>query len=171
MDNSTDQILQYDFDRSIGYLVCSTAHAMETALNDELQQQGITFRQWQVLACLALMGESSQTDIALLLGIEKATLGGVLERMERDGWIRRSSCSGDRRKRLVQATERVKPVWEKMAHCARRVRRRAVAGIRPADLNIAWNVLERIRENLRGLGAGSRRNRNGRSKLGERAKV
>lgn len=142
------QIIEYDFERSIGYLVCCTSQALQNALNVELREQGITFRQWQVLACIALLGEPTQTQIADRLGIETATLVGVLDRMERDGWIGRYPCPADRRKKIIRATEQVRPVWEKMARCGRRVRQRASRGISASDLAIVWRVLERVQENL-----------------------
>jgi MarR family transcriptional regulator for hemolysin len=142
-------VIRYDFDESIGYLVCTTSLALQKALNDELRSQGITFRQWQVLACLALMGEEvSLADIADRLGLESATLVGVLDRMERDGWIRRVPCPNDRRKKWIQSTRQVIPVWDRMVECARRVRDRATDGIPAGDLKTAWRVLETVQSNL-----------------------
>ena len=142
-------MIEYDFEQSIGYLVCSTSQAFQNALNEELRVQGITFRQWQVLACLALLGESaSQAEIADLLRIERATLVGVLDRMERDGWIARRPCPDDRRKKRVRPTRQVKSVWRTMVGCAHRVRNRAIEGIDEEEYRIAWRVIERMRENL-----------------------
>lgn len=143
-------VLEYDFDQSIGYVICNAWQALNHALNDELSAQGITFRQWQVLACLALMQEASQGDIADRLGIENATLVGVLDRMERDGWIRRHPCPNDRRKKLIRATRKVEPVWAKMVQCAHRVRQRATSGVDPEDFATACAVLRRIQQNLDG---------------------
>src|SRR5690554_203091 len=97
-----------------------------------------------------MMGEASQGDIADRLGIESATLVGVLDRMERDGWIRRHPCVTDRRKKLIRGTARVKGVWKKMVDCAHRVRSRAIDGIDPADYQTVWKVLQRIQSNLQG---------------------
>ena len=141
-------MIEYDFEQSLGYIVCTTAKAIETALNDELRAHGITFRQWQVLACVALLGEPAQGDIASRLGIDDATLVGVLDRMERDGWIRRLACPTDRRKKIVQATAQVEPTWKTMAECARRVRARAVEGLSPAEQAELWRILGRVQANL-----------------------
>lgn len=142
-------MISYDFDESIGYLIHNASHAIQQTLNEELRTHGITFRQWQVLACLAYFGDNvSQGDIADKLGIESATLVGVLDRMERDGWIRRHPCPTDRRKKLVRTTDRVHPVWELMVDCGHRIRKRATEGINPRDYQVAWKVLQKIRENL-----------------------
>jgi MarR family transcriptional regulator for hemolysin len=142
-------VIQYDFDESFGYLVHNASHAIEQSLNEELRQHGITFRQWQVIACLTLLGENcSQGDIAERLGIEGATLVGVLDRMERDGWIRRHPCATDRRKKIVRVTDKVEPVWATMVECGHKIRRRATKGIEKQDYEIAWRVLEQVLGNL-----------------------
>jgi MarR family transcriptional regulator for hemolysin len=144
-------VLEYDFDQSIGYVICNAWQALQQALNEELSAQGITFRQWQVLACLALMQEAAQGDIAERLGIENATLVGVLDRMERDGWIRRHPCPADRRKKLIRATRKVEPVWAKMVQCAHRVRQRAISGVDAKDFATACEVLRQIQRNLQSI--------------------
>jgi MarR family transcriptional regulator for hemolysin len=98
------RMLQYEFEQSLGYWICSTSHAFRRALNAELEKQGITFRQWEVLAWIAFEGELSQVELADRLGIEAPTLVGILDRMERDGWLDRYSCPSDRRRKRIRAT-------------------------------------------------------------------
>src|SRR5438309_7039654 len=97
-------MLQYDFENSIGYWIFAAAHELARALNEELAAHGITFRQWEVLALLSLKGEQSQSELAERMRIEAPTLVGVLDRMERDGWILRALDATDRRKKLIRPT-------------------------------------------------------------------
>ena len=99
-------MLQYDWDHSIGYWIVLTANSVRRALNAELAQQGITMRQWEVLASLALGGELSQSELAERLGIEAPTLVGILDRMERDGWLERYACPQDRRRKRIRCTDK-----------------------------------------------------------------
>jgi MarR family transcriptional regulator for hemolysin len=142
-------VLEYDFEESIGYWVVMTAHAFERALNEELAPHGITYRQWQVLGWLALEGELSQSQLVERLQIEAPTLAGILDRMERDGWISRRVDDGDRRKKLVRPTPRVRPVWAKIVAAARRVRAQATQAILPEQLEIVRQTLAAIQENLK----------------------
>jgi MarR family transcriptional regulator for hemolysin len=142
-------MLKFDFEESVGYWVVTTANALERALNEELARHGITVRQFQVLAWLALEGDLSQADLAERMRIEAPTLTGILDRMQRAGWIARYAGSTDRRKKLVTPTERVEPVWSKMAACARRVRARAVRGVHPDRVKELRRVLAAIQDNLR----------------------
>ena len=69
-------MLQFDFEESLGYWICSTSHAFRRALNAELEKEGITFRQWEVLAWIALQGELSQVELAECSGDRSPDAGG-----------------------------------------------------------------------------------------------
>lgn len=142
-------MLKHDFERSIGYWMVTTANALERALNEELAGHGITVRQWQVLAWLAIEEELTQAELADRMRIEAPTLAGILDRMERDGWVVRIGCPSDGRKKLVRPTERVEPVWNETVACVRRVRARATRGIDPERIEEVIDVLAAMQDNLR----------------------
>jgi len=144
----TREMLQYDFEQSIGYWVTLAAHAIHRALDEELAPQGITFRQSQVLAWLALEGELSQVELAAKLMIEPPTLVKVLDRMERDDWITRTSCLEDRRKKIIRPNQRAGDVWSKIVECAHRVRRQALSGMSEGEVKLLIGLLRRILTNL-----------------------
>ena len=141
-------MLQYEFDESVVHWVGITWHAFERALNDELAPHGITYRQWQVLGWLAMEGELSQVELAERMRIEPPTLVGILDRMERAGWIARSSSSSDRRKKIISATAAARPVWAKVVESARRIRDQATMGLDSQEREQLKKSLARIRANL-----------------------
>jgi DNA-binding MarR family transcriptional regulator len=141
-------MLEFDFENSVGYWVFAPTHELCRAMNEELAAHGITYRQWEVLAWISKAGEQSQSELAERMCIEPPTLVGVLDRMERDGWIERIPANGDRRKKLVRATPRVEPLWAKMVACAHRVRARAVQTLQPEQLGELRDILTTIRHNL-----------------------
>ena len=141
-------MLEYDFENSVGYWICQSSNVFQRAFNEELAPQGVTFRQAQVLGCLALEGRLSQTDLAERMRIEPPTLVGILDRMERDGWIRRGGDVTDRRKKLVEATAASKPAWSKIVAVAKRVRTRATRGMTPNQLAQLKKLLGLVQTNL-----------------------
>lgn len=141
-------MLRYEFDDSVGYWICMTSHVMRRALDEELAREEITFRQWEVLAWLALEGELSQAELADRLGIEAPTLAGILARMERGGWLERYPCPQDARKKRIRPTKKVEPVWNRMVQCCRRVRERAIAGLSAEELAQLKGICEKVRGNL-----------------------
>jgi MarR family transcriptional regulator for hemolysin len=141
-------MLEYDFENSVGYWICQSSNVFQRAFNEELAPQGVTFRQAQVLGCLALEGRLSQTDLAERMRIEPPTLVGILDRMERDGWIRRGGDTKDRRKKLVEATAAAKPAWSKIVAVAKRVRARATRGMTSSQLAQLRKLLSVVQANL-----------------------
>ena len=89
-------MLQYDFEQSIGYWVTFTSNRYQQAVKEELAPYGITFRQMQVLCWLVYEGPLTQVDLADRMMVEPPTLVRILDRMERDGWVRREADPNDR---------------------------------------------------------------------------
>ena len=138
----------YDFEESVGYWMVLASQAYQNALSIELAPHGITFRQCQVLGWLAAEGELSQVDLASRMMIEPATLVGVLDRMQRDGLICRTSVAEDRRRKLICASPQAKDVWARVVCCARKIRVRAVAGLTPTQVNAFKKTLRTVLGNL-----------------------
>jgi MarR family transcriptional regulator for hemolysin len=141
-------LLEYDFEQSVGYWLTLAWQSFHRALGEEVAPHGITHRQSVVLAWLALEGELSQAELATKMMVEPPTLVGILDRMERDGWITRNNCAADRRKKIVRATAAAEPVWEKIAESGRRVRARATDGFSDDELETLKQLLDRVNRNL-----------------------
>ena len=80
--------------------------------------------------------------------IEAPTLTGIVERMERDGWIQRTPCARDRRKKLLKPTEQVLPIWERVVEAGQTVRTQAERGIEPSAMQDVLRLLEQIQKNV-----------------------
>jgi MarR family transcriptional regulator for hemolysin len=141
-------MLDYDFEESVGYWVTMTSHAIRRAIDLELAKENITFRQFEVLAWIALEGEQSQVELAERLGIEAPTLAGILSRMERDGWLERYGCPEDRRRKRIRVTPKAEAVWVRMADCCWRVRAKATEGITPEELENFKRICQQLRANV-----------------------
>lgn len=141
-------MLEYDFESSSGHWICMTSHLYTRAINEELAPRGITYRQWQVLGCLSVFGESSQVELADHMNIEPASLVPVLDRMERDGLIARVSCPTDRRKKLIKPLEKAEVLWKQIVESAERVRVRATAGMSESQLASLRELLDQVQQNL-----------------------
>lgn len=141
-------MFQYDFESSIGYWITMTSHCYQQRLNDALAPYGITFRQFQVLAWLAHDAELSQGELARRMMVEPPTLVGILDRMQREGWIERRSCPTDRRRRRLVLRPAAKPIWSQVVRCLRQVRSQATEGLSPAEVATLQQLLTKVQVNL-----------------------
>src|SRR5580700_7831171 len=88
------------------WLAHRAADALGAAFNKVSRDAGLAdLRDWLVLALISSDGtQRTQLHIATQLGIDKSTLVPLLDRLERDGLIVRSTSERDRRVRIPQAT-------------------------------------------------------------------
>jgi DNA-binding MarR family transcriptional regulator len=142
---------EFDFEHSVGCWIAQTSHALRRALDYELSREGITFRQWEVLAWSGSSEALSQAELAERMGIEAPTLAGILSRMERDGWLERSCCPKDRRKKRFRPSAKADAVWSRMIDCCHAVRARATEGLSVEELATFKRTCDAIRTNLSGV--------------------
>jgi DNA-binding MarR family transcriptional regulator len=146
-------LLEFDFENSVGYWICTTSHALRMALQSSLQDScNLSIRQWEVLACLACDEGMTQAEMADRLGIEPGTFTGIVSRMEVAGWLERRTCSEDRRKNRIYPTEKAEQIWKQTTEICHEVRQRATAGIDAKTLESLKTVCEQIRQNLERTG-------------------
>lgn len=141
-------MLQYDFDESIGYWIANAHQSYMRAFNERLEPHGITFRQAQLLAFLAMDGPLSQTELACRMLIEPPSLVGILDRAEEAGLIERRGCDKDRRRKLIHTLPPAQKVWKQIAKCGREIRQQAVEGLTVEEVQTLRHLLEKVRENV-----------------------
>lgn len=137
---------------TLGTLIGETSRIWRTKLNQRLKPLGLSQSQWLVLFHLSKSeGDLVQKELAERIGIEAPTLVGILDRMNRDGWVERSPCEGDRRSKNVHLTEQAHSVLETINAEAVAMRRELLGEIPTAELEQCARVLRRIKERAESL--------------------
>lgn len=75
-------------------------------LSKELNRENISFAQFFLLSYLATSKELTMTDIARKMGHSTAAATGLVDRLEKLGYMERTHAVEDRRKVLVRVTSR-----------------------------------------------------------------
>jgi DNA-binding MarR family transcriptional regulator len=91
---------------SLGYLVNYAARAFARELAARLSVHGVRVAQWAVLMFLWAEDGVSQRELSRRVAIEDATMVRTIDRMERDGLVRRERNARDRRQIKVFLTEK-----------------------------------------------------------------
>lgn len=94
----------------IGRLIHDVARLRRKLLDTEMQPAGLTRSQWSVLASLSRQRGAVlvQSELAKELEIGKVTLGGLIDRLESKGFVRREADLEDRRVKRVLLTPKGK---------------------------------------------------------------
>ena len=137
-----------DLSRNFGFILNDVARLMRTTFDRRVKSLGLTRSQWWVLNHLFRNDGATQSELADILEVKKATLGRLLDRMEQKGWIRREGHAGDRRAKRVFLTDEVEPAIKTMRAAAAEVRRDALSGLSPAQQDQFVDALLAIKGNL-----------------------
>jgi MarR family transcriptional regulator for hemolysin len=142
-------VAKYDFETSVGFIVNSTAKAFQKALDSELRKNvGVTISQWRVIATLVLQPGLTQKEIADKVGIEGATLVPVIDKMEKEGFLKRKPDSKDRRVNRIYLTPKADSLWNSMTECALRIRKVSTKDIPDDQIKSTLETLRKISKNL-----------------------
>lgn len=142
-------MIRYDFENSMGFVVNATAKAFQRSLDIELRKNvGVTLGQWRVVGALVLHPGLTQRDLAEKVGIEGATLVPIIDKMEKEGLLKRRPDSADRRVNRIYLTPKSGSLWESMIDCALKIRKSSTRGIPDSDIQITIETLRKISKNL-----------------------
>jgi DNA-binding MarR family transcriptional regulator len=93
---------------SIGALIHDVARLRRYAFDEQAKPMGLTRSQFSVLAHHGRLDEQgmNQSEIAAALEVGKVTLGGLVDRLEASGLVRRDLSGEDRRVKRVRLTSK-----------------------------------------------------------------
>ena len=113
---------------------------------EETEAQGITPVQF---AALAEVGRSAQVDqrtLASRIGLDTSTIGGVIDRLEARGLLRRNATPADRRVRLLTLTEAGEALLQDVLPPMHRAQQRMLAPLSPAEREHFMRLLHTLVE-------------------------
>jgi len=137
-----------DLSRNFGFIIQDVARLLRTAFDRRVKSLGLTRSQGWVLNHLFRNNGVTQTELADILQVEKATLGRLLDRLEAKGWVRRENHADDRRAKRVFLTDEVEPALRAMRAAAAELRRDALSGLAADDQARFVDALLAIKANL-----------------------
>ena len=142
-------MIRYDFENSMGFVVNTTAKAFQRSFDIELRKNaGVSLSQWRVVGALVLQPGLTQKEIADKVGVEGATLVPIIDKMEREGLLKRKLDLNDRRINRIYLTTKADSLWESMIECALRIRKSSTKNISETDIHITLETLRKISKNL-----------------------
>jgi MarR family transcriptional regulator for hemolysin len=101
-------------DGYIGYMLSDVARLIRMIFDRRVRDIGLTRAQWLVLTRLYRRPGASQTQLAEMLEIDRASAGRMIDRMEKNGWVERRPDRGDRRVNRLHLTDEARRVHAEM---------------------------------------------------------
>jgi MarR family transcriptional regulator, transcriptional regulator for hemolysin len=144
-----------DADDHIGFLISDAARLMRTVFDRRVRRLGLTRAQWLALTRLHRRPGASQSELADMMEVEKATAGRLVDRLEAKGWVVRRAQAGDRRVNRIYLTPEAERVHKRIWRVAEATIDDALAGLSEREAVQLMKLLGRVKGRLIGLVDGS----------------
>ncbi|OWJ78541.1 MarR family transcriptional regulator [Haematobacter genomosp. 1] len=121
---------------------------IRTLFDARVRAQALTLSRARVLLRLSEGDGQTQSQLACKLEVEQPSMVGILDGLEKLGYIRREAQESDRRVKNVYLTDTARMKARGLTDFSRRLREDMLEGISPADLETATRVLRVIMQNI-----------------------
>ncbi len=132
-----------------GHLI-RRAHQASTAIfAQEMARQGLDLTPFQFAALSAIAGEPGldQASVSARAAVDRATIGGVIDRLVDKGLVARQVSQTDRRARVLTLTDSGADVLARVQGTIARVQDTLCAGLSEADRATLTALLQRLADN------------------------
>lgn len=117
-------------------------------LDAELADLGLNRAQWKLLAFVLRGDGLTQSELARLLDLERATVGQAIDTMERKGLLRREPAVDDRRVWRIVATPQAQELLPRLAPVTDSLIARLFTGLGDRDISDLRDLTNRLADNL-----------------------
>lgn len=117
-----------------------------------MAQHQLTHSQWWALMHIMEHEGATQSELAEIMQLGRASAGSVIERLETKGWVERRADPADSRVRRVFLRDAVVPIFEVMNEEGQKVFKTWLNGITPAIEAGLLKGLRRIKANAEAAG-------------------
>src|SRR5260370_29954232 len=101
-------------------MLSDVARLRRTVFDRRMRDLGLTRGQWLVLTRLYRRPGASQTELADMLEVDRASAGRMIDRMEKGGSVERRADADDRRINRLHLTDEQRKVQAHTLACADR---------------------------------------------------
>jgi MarR family transcriptional regulator, transcriptional regulator for hemolysin len=137
-----------NWDQRLGFLMHDVSRLRRVVFDDFMKPLGVTRSQWWVLAYLSRQDGMIQSDLASVLELGKAALGGLIDRLEASEFIERRSDAVDRRAKRIYLTTRGTQIIKEMRQLSHEMSERILEGLTLDQRGSLFEMLSLVKKNL-----------------------
>lgn len=119
--------------QSLGYLVNRAARMMAHELAERIRPSGVGIGQWAILLILWARDGATQAELARRVAIEAPTVVRTVDRMVRDGLVKRAADPADARLSRIYLTDRGRSLKDELVPHAVDVNETVLARLSPRE--------------------------------------
>ena len=140
-----------NWDARLGFLMHDVSRLRRGVFDDFMKPVGLTRSQWWILAHLARHDGMIQSDLANVLDIGKAALGGLIDRLEASKFIERRPDESDRRVKRIYLTTKGSQMIVEIKVRSHEMSERILAGLDVDARHKLVDMLSLVKRNLQAV--------------------
>jgi DNA-binding MarR family transcriptional regulator len=140
-----------DWELRLGFLIHDVSRLRRSAFDRCLKPWNVTRSQWVVIAFLSREDGMPQSRLAENLDLGKVAIGGLIDRLERSGMVRREADLNDRRVNRVYLEPKGKKLVSRMRQMSHTLNQQIHGELAFEQLEGTALTLETMKHNLLGF--------------------
>jgi len=136
----------YDINNSIGFLLSKAYQRSWAIMRTEIETYDLTPPQFGLLAFLWQQDGLTQVELSEKGQIDRTTIGGLVDRLEKFGLVERRQHPQDRRAYKIHLTVRGKELEGPLSECAGRSLIKFTKGLDEQEISELRRMLKILRE-------------------------
>ncbi|CAN7742914.1 MarR family transcriptional regulator [Variovorax sp. LjRoot290] len=137
-----------DWELRLGFLIHDASRLRRSAFDRCLKPLNVTRSQWWVLAYLSRQDGMTQSQLAEELDLGKVAIGGLIDRLQKSGLVRRDADASDRRVNRVFLEPKSKQLINRMRKVSHQLNQQILAGLPETQLETTAKTLDTMKRNL-----------------------
>ena len=134
-----------DIGKSIGFLLSKSYQRACLLFKEEFEGYDLTPQQFGLLGFLWQEDGVTQAELSAKSQIDRTTMGGIVDRLEKEGLVERFNHPDDRRAFQVFLTDKGKSLEDELSIVANRVINKVNAPLTTSEQATLIRLLEKIR--------------------------
>lgn len=149
-------ILHADMADDLGLMLLDSSRRLKWNMTSRLMDVGLTFPQWMVIydisgrnATVTDGSDCTPATISGRLNVDRPTISGIIERLEKNGWVFRSVHPEDRRSCIINLTAKAQELVSELEQQRQLAVEQAIQGFSKEEILQLKQYLGRIIDNLK----------------------
>ncbi|MCW3489054.1 MarR family winged helix-turn-helix transcriptional regulator [Dethiobacter alkaliphilus] len=135
----------FNIDSSINFLLAKCHQKAFALFKENLEPYHLTPPQFATLAFLWKKDCINQIQLGELMGVDRTTISGIVDRLERGGLVERGADPMDRRSCMLSLTEKGRSLQDELAPIAADINQSLAKNLSQDEVELLVEMLKKIR--------------------------
>lgn len=141
--------------RYLAFLLMEAARLQRTVFDRRVRNLGFTRTQWMALRRVEDQPGVSQSELAELLEVEKASAGRLIDKLEEFGWIERRPDDTDRRIKRIYMSDLGRKIHAQITPIAEAMVEEELSGLTAKERETLTDILLIVKQQLQDMALGT----------------